>query len=285
MKSTGKAIHDVEPPTENQQTAAKLLGRRMRGAKRDIPRASVHPNRYPWSKAFLKLLGKMPDAILARHMGIHRESVIEERRRRRIPAFRRRLKSIHWTPRMINLLGTDFDSVIAERLDVPEHCVCHKRQRLNISAYGKSFARGSDHAFHWTKQHIALLGKHPDTKVAKRLGVVVPTVWRKRVQLGIPPFESKQRLEWTEARIAWLGKLSDEALAKRWGVTAKPIARKRNELGIAPCLSTSPVRPTRALKAILRLPVKEICRRYRISTETIKKQRQELGIPPLKRWP
>jgi hypothetical protein len=112
----------------------------------------------------------------------------------------------------------------------------------------------------------------------------VPTVWRKRVQLGIPPFESKQTIEWTKARVALLGKLSDEALAKSWGVTARPIARKRNELGIAPFLSTAPLRPTRALKAILRLPINQIRRRYRISVETIQKRRRELGIPPLKRW-
>jgi hypothetical protein len=285
MKSTGKVSANVESAIVNHRTIGKILTRRPRGAKRDIPRASAHPNRYPWPKAFLKLLGKMPDAILAQQMGIHRESVIEERRRRRIGAFRSRLKSIQWTPRMINLLGTDFDWVIAERLKVPKHCVCQKRQRLNIPAYAESFARQPHHAFCWTKQHIALLGKIPDNQIAKRLAIVVPTVWRKRVQLGIPPLKTKQRLEWTDARIALLGKLSDKALAKRWGSTAKPIARKRNELGIAPFISTAPVRATRGLKAILRLPVNEIARRYRISTETIKKQREELGIPPLKRWP
>jgi hypothetical protein len=187
---------------------------------------------------------------------------------------------------MINLLGTDVDWAVAERLKVPKDCVRHKRERLNIPAYAESCARQShNRTFPWTKQQIALLGKIPDNQIAKRLGIVAPTVWRKRVQLGIPPLESKQRLEWTDARIALLGKLSDKALAKRWGVTVKPIAQKRNELGIAPFVSTAPVRPTRALKAILRLPISQSCRRYHISPETIKKRRQELGIPPLKRWP
>ena len=110
-------------------------------------------------------------------------------------------------------------------------------------------------------------------------------VWEKRVQLEIPALQPKLRIEWTKARIAVLGTLSDKALAKRSGVKAETIARKRNELGIAPFVATTPLRRTRALKALLRLPIHEICRRYRISTPTIQKLRREMGIPPLKRWP
>lgn len=245
----------------------------------------MHPNRYPWSKARLKLLGKMPDVVLARRIGLHLDTVKEERRRRKIPAFRPRLPSIQWTRQMENRLGTDFDSVIAEGLGLPTHCVRRKRQDLGITAYGESFVRSSPHAFRWTKQQIALLGKESDRKVAKRLGLVVPTVWRKRVQLGIRALTPKQHIDWTKARSALLGKLSDQGLAKRWGAKAETIARKRTELGIEPFVRTTPPRPTRLLKAILRLPVHEICRRYRVSTETIKRLRRELGIPNLKRWP
>ena len=245
----------------------------------------MHPNRYPWSKAGLKLLGTMPDVVLARRMGIHPNSVSEERRRRQIPAFRRRLPSIQWTRQMENPLGTDFDWVIAERLGLPTPCVRRKRQLLGITAYGESFVRSSPHAFRWTKQQIALLGKESDRKMARRLGISAPAVWRKRVQLGIRALTPKQHIEWTKARSALLGKLSDKVLAKRWGVKAETIARKRTELGIEPFVRTTPPRPTRPLKAILRLPVHEICRRYRVSTETIKRLRRELGIPNLKRWP
>jgi hypothetical protein len=257
----------------------------MPAGKSDIPRTSVHPNRYPWSKKLLKLLGTMPDMVLARRMGVHLTTVSEERRRRRIPAFRERLPPIQWTSEMINQLGTDFDWAIGERIGLPTHCVRRKRQLLGITAYGESFSRKSYNAFRWTEQRISLLGKEPDTQVARHLRVLAGTVWRKRVQLGIPAFEPKRHIEWTKARIALLGKLSDNVLAKRWGVKPETIARKRRELGIAPFLATTPPRHTRALKAVLRLSMHEICRRYRISTETIKKLRRELGIPNVNRWP
>ena len=257
----------------------------MPAGKSDIPRTSVHPNRYPWSKKLLKLLGKMPDMVLARRMGVHFTTVSEERWRRRIRAFREPLPPIQWTPQMINQLGTDFDWAIGERLGLPLHCVRRKRQLLGITPYGESYSRKSYNAFRWTKQRISLLGKEPDTKVARRLGVLPGTVWRKRVQLGIPAFEPKRHIKWTKAGIALLGKLSDKALAKRWGVRPETIARKRRDLGIAPFLATTPLRRTRALRAVLRLPMHEICRRYPISTETIKKLRRELGIPNVNRWP
>lgn len=227
----------------------------------------------------------MPDVVLGRRMGLHPMSVSEERRRRQIPAFRPRLPSIQWTRQMENWLGTDFDWVIAERLGLPTYCVRRKRQDLGITAYGESFVRSSPNAFRWTKQQTALLGKESDRKVARRLGLAVPTVWRKRVQLGISALTPKQHIEWTKARSALLGKLPDKVLAKRWSTKPETIARKRTELGIEPFVRTTPPRPTRPLKAILRLPVHEICRRYRVSTETIKRMRRELGIPNLKRWP
>jgi hypothetical protein len=236
----------------------------------------VHPNRYPWSKARLKLLGKMPDFALARRMGIHHTAVSAERRRRQIAAFRPRLPSIQWIRQMENWLGTDFDWVIAERLGLPTYCVRRKRKLLRIAAYGESFVRRSLHAFRWTKQQIALLGKESDIKVARRLGISAPAVWRMRVQLDIGALTPKQHIDWTKARSALLGKLSDKVLAKRWGVKAETIARKRTELGIAPFVRTTPPRPIRPLKAILRLPVHEICRRYRVSTGTIKRLRREL---------
>jgi len=227
----------------------------------------------------------MPDVALAQRMGIHPTSVSEERRRRQIPASRPRLRSIQWTREMESRLGTDFDRVIGERFGLPTYCVRRKRQDLDITAYGESFVRRSPYAFRWTKQQIALLGKESDRKVAKRLGLAVPTVWRKRVQLGIRALTPKQHIEWTKTRSAVLGKLSDKGLAKRWGAKAETIARKRTELGIAPFVSTTPPRHTRAPEAILRLPIHEIYQRYRVSTETIKNLRRELGIPNLKRWP
>jgi len=227
----------------------------------------------------------MPDVVLGRRMGIHSTSVSEERRRRQIPAFRPRLPSIQWTRQMESLLGSDFDWVIAERLGLPTYCVRRKRQLLGITAYGESFVRGSPHAFRWTKEQMALLGRESDIQVARRLGISAAAVWRKRVQLGIRALTPKQHIEWTKARSALLGKLSDKGLAKRWGGKAETIARKRTELGIEPFVRTTPPRRSPALKAILRLPVHEICRRYRVSTETIKRLRRELGIPNLKRWP
>ncbi len=227
----------------------------------------------------------MPDVALARRMGVHPDTVKEERRRRHIPAFRPRLQPIQWTRQMENQLGTDVDWVIAERLGLPTYCVRRKRQLLGITPYGESFVRKSPNAFRWTKQRIALLGKESDGKVARRLEISTPAVWRKRVQLGIRAVIPKEHIEWTQARSALLGKFSDRSLAKRWGVKPETIARKRAALGIPPFVRTTPPRQTRALKSILRLPIHEICKRYRVSTETVKKLRQELGIPNLKRWP
>ncbi len=79
--------------------------------------------------------------------------------------------------------------------------------------------RGSNR-FGWSEHLAALLGKMPDTKLAKKAGVSTSTVQAERRRRGIPPFRGRAaRVEWTPEMIALLGKSSDAQVAasqSRW---------------------------------------------------------------------
>jgi hypothetical protein len=249
----------------------------------EIPRELHHPLRLRWQVKALRLLGHMPDAKLARKMGVSLDAVQAERRRRRIEPFRPRIPNIEWTPKMIQLLGTDIDSNIATQLGFPEHSVSLKRWKMGIAPYANR--RKKRNTFAWTRDKIALLGTDGDRVIARRLGVSVPTVAIKRTQVGIRSFYPQRRIRWTKGMVALLGKVTDWKIARKYKMSQESVARDRRKRGIPPCVENRPVKRTPRLKPILALPMRLIGRRYKISTETVARLRQELGVSPLGRWP
>ena len=257
----------------------------MKTPRVKIQRESRHPLQVRWPAKNLKLLGRVPDARLARKLRISLDAVQGERWRRGIEPSRPRRPDIQWTRKMIRLLGTDIDSSIAERLGLPEYSARHKRQRMGIPPHGDVPEQRHAHAFVWRKDKIALLGRDSDRKIAERLGTTTGVVARQRGRLGIPSFYPQRRISWTKKMTALLGKVTDWKIATKYRMRRGSVARQRRKLGIPPCVETRPVKGTPDLKKILRLPIGLICRHYRLSTETVARLRRELGVKPLGRWP
>ena len=97
----------------------------------------------PWLTAELKLLGKLPDSVLARRWRRTIEEVVAMRENRRIAM---KTGSRRWTRREILLLGTLNDFELARRLrrrnddvrrlDRPIKSVQGRRQELKRPAFG-----------------------------------------------------------------------------------------------------------------------------------------------------
>lgn len=261
-----------------------LRTRNTRVVRVQIQRESKHPLQVQWSAKALKLLGRIPDAQLARKVGISLDAVQSERRRRSIEPSRPRRPDIQWTGKMIQLLGTDIDSRVATRLGLPEHSVRQKRQRISIPPFGGGSEQHHARAFAWVKQKIALLGTDSDHRIAERLGTTTGVVARKHTQLGIPGYYPQRRISWTKEMVALLGKVSDWKIARKYRISRGSVARARRKLGIPACVETRPVMATPNLQRILRLPICMICRQYKLSTETVARLRQKLGVKPPGRW-
>ena len=251
----------------------------------EIRRDPHHPLRLPWLSKFLRLLGRIADAKLARKRGVSLDAVQAERRRRGIQPFRPRRPAIQWTGRMIRLLGTDIDSEVGESLELPVYSVRHRRQRLGIPPYGDVPEQRHPRAFVWAKSKIALLGKDSDRKIADRLGTTLGVVALKRRRLGIPSFYTQRRISWTKDMAALLGKVTDWKIARKYKIGRASVARERRKRAIPPCVDTRPVMRTPELRPVLSLPIRVIARRYKLSYVTIAKLRRDLGVPPLERWP
>ena len=250
-----------------------------------IQREARHPLQLRWSAKASKLLGRVPDARLARKLGISLDAVQRERRRRAIEPFRPRHPDIQWTPKMMQLLGTDIDRSVAERLGLPTYSVRHKRQRMGIPPHGDVPEQRHAHAFTWAKNKIALLGTDSDRKIAARLGTNMAVVASQRRLLGVPSFYPQKRILWTKEMTALLGKITDWKIAAKYGISRGSVARARLMRGLKPCVETRPVKRTPNLKRILHLPLRVICRCLKISTETVARLRRELGVRPPVRWP
>jgi hypothetical protein len=223
----------------------------------------------------------MPDANLARKIGVSLDAVKAERRRRRVEPFRPKIPDVVWTPKMTRWLGADTDNNIADRLGLTEHVVRRKRRIMGIAPFDEGRQRK---VVVWTGEKIALLGSDVDRVIAKGLGVSVPTVAIKRTELGIKSFYPQRRIRWTRKMAALLGKVTDWKIATQYKISRTSVARERQRRGIPPRVVTLPIERTPDLKSILSQPIRSISRRYKISSETIAKLRRELRVPTPKRW-
>src|SRR5580693_8130809 len=86
-----------------------------------------HQREARWTIAELKLIGKVPDSVLARRTGRTIKEIVEERQRRRI---RLETPPQRWTARETKLLGRYFDEELARRFRRPAHDVARHRIAL-----------------------------------------------------------------------------------------------------------------------------------------------------------
>lgn len=230
---------------------------------------------FTWTRARLRLLGKLSDKELARVLGISWRSVRRERLARATPP------SPHskylWTKAALKLLGTASDGQVAQRLNISATSVRMKRVMLGISA-----SRAYRRAPLWTKEMLTVLKNEiPDIEVATRFNVSVSSVRRKRYELGLRRFSSK-RIVWTKRMIRDVGRLSYEKFRSKYNISTPTILAKRRELGLVEAHVTW----KQSLVDLLgKLPDEEIAKRLGCSRYVVRKKRNCLKIAPVPRRP
>ena len=201
--------------------------------KRSKPTKAKHD----WLPQESKLLGELPDAELARRIGIRTAEVSKKRASMGIDpsSLSKRLK---WTPKNLALLGTRTDNEVARIMNGSSGRVAAKRLSLGIESHAKS-----SNSWHtWTDKEIAMLGKCHDPEVGRKIGVSIACVARKRRQLGIPSLLARKTTsrdrrsldQWTAKETALLGKMTDKDVGGRLDLALSAVRLKRISLGIPP---------------------------------------------------
>lgn len=129
----------------------------------------------------------------------------------------------------------------------------------------------------WTEDELAALGKVPDAVAAKRKGISVEAVRRKRAGLGIPATVQVNHRPWTKEQIALLGTMPDAGLGKMLGRSQAAVRAQRMRLGIAASAPQTVWTPE--MDAMLGAASdRDISARLGVPYEAVKYRRKHLGI-------
>ncbi len=90
----------------------------------------------------------------------------------------------------------------------------------------------------WTKGMLSDLGKFSDPHLARKWKIHPSAVFKKRNELGIPPFPRLKKLSFQI--VNRIGKESDRSLAKKCGVSYTKIGIERKKLKIPPFILQFP---------------------------------------------
>jgi DNA-binding CsgD family transcriptional regulator len=243
--------------------------------------------RCAWPKELAELLGKIPDARLARRAGVDSGTVAAERQRREIDPCCPHQSPVEWTEEMIAQLGSASDREVALTLGISYYAVGRKRRLLKIPSFYPPPSRLSNPAFPWRPQDVTMLGMMTDRELATRLGISSSTVAKKRHLLGIPPFcPAGRRVRWNEEMLELLGKVRDSEVARHYGIPKKSVYQKRSRLGIPAFLETRTVICNPGIVEVLELPTIEAQRRTGLGEGMLRRLRNELGVaaPSLVQW-
>lgn len=136
----------------------------------------------------------------------------------------------------------------------------------------------------WTEDELAALGKVPDAVAAKRKGISVEAVRRKRAGLGIPATVQVDHRPWTKEQIALLGTMPDASLGKMLGRSQAAVRAQRMRLGIAASAPQTVWTPE--MDAMLGAASdRDISVRLGVPYAAVKYRRKHLGIPARKSQP
>lgn len=242
-----------------------------------MERMAEDPRRYRWKAREIALLGTRPDLAVARKLGVSLALVKKERLRRGIASYKPIRPRIEWSEEMMDALGTDTDAGIARMLDLPVHAVSYKRLMLGIEPYTARASRTQGRR--WRAWELKLLGKKPDTHVARRVRLSVAVVAYKRRGLGIPSSGNwGRRIEWTPELMAALGRISDAEIARRFRISKPSVQAKRQELGIEPFQEESRIVRRPRLASVARMPAAEASRQFSVSESFVRRLRAEYGV-------
>ncbi|HWM94150.1 MAG TPA: hypothetical protein VN493_25560 [Thermoanaerobaculia bacterium] len=233
--------------------------RQLLGIPSFRPKRRPNPQAHEWTPRELALLGKRSDAEVAEKLGISKGTVAKKRTQLWIPASRLR-RVYEWTEELLALLGKVSDRELARVSGFSVNSVRRKRSALGIRPGGRYGAvvptpalvellheksidvkrrtglspttirllrkkLGIERPRRWTPELVARLGREPDRKIARELGIADSVVNKKRRRHGIPPFLAKRR--WTPEELALVGTAPDAEIARKLGRTPQAVAYAR----------------------------------------------------------
>ena len=202
-----KGVSDQKVLQVMRQTNKLRNPRRLRRAIT----ATGKPRAPEWTQQEEALLGKIPDADVAKRLGRTFVGVQLRRGRLGIPNYGRPAMSFKpWSPEELELLGTMPDRLIARKLRRTVISVTDRRYKLGIPAKIEGYHR-------WRPEDEALLGQRPDKYIAKLLGTTVTAVRDRRhaLKIHIRPPTLRFFQEWTPEEDALLGTAPDAEIARR----------------------------------------------------------------------
>jgi hypothetical protein len=142
--------------------------------------------------------------------------------------------------------------------------------------------------FAWTEELECLLGKIPDSQVARKAGVDRDTVAEERLRRGIESWQPRQIVEWTPEMIAVVGTESDRKVARELKLSRSAVRKKREALGIA-AFHPPPYEPVRSfyweaqdLALLGKMPDKVVAEQLGIGVMAVARERRQLKIPPFR---
>ncbi len=131
-----------------------------------------------WKPHELRLLGRLPDAEVAKRIGGTTVMVHKKRLKLKIPLLRELLSAKPWTAQEDALVGMMPEKELARRLGRTVAAITHRRIKLGRPVFNPVFRR-------WTEADLALLGKLPDEVVAAKTGHPISSVKQKRHHLRL----------------------------------------------------------------------------------------------------
>jgi hypothetical protein len=137
----------------------------------------------------------------------------------------------------------------------------------------------------WSAADLALLGKLPDTAIARKLECHPSSVTSMRKRMGIAPVRPRRQFDWTAEVVDLLGTASDREVAATLNVPPSSVHRKRCLLGI-PAYGERPhdgngYRWTpRAIKLLGTASDRNVAEKLGISVTSVGFKRKLLDISP-----
>ncbi len=247
----------------------------------------------PWRPGDLKVLGTRSDEEIALLLGGPISTVRTKRWSLGTPP---KAKFRPWTAAEEAALGTRPDEELARALGRRVKTVARRRQELGKSKPGGGVkwikvaaqgvgtagavntAKGKRGWCTWKPEQDALLGRFTDAEVARKLGIKLPRVRRRRMLLGVPNNNPALRW-WTPEELALLGTRPDSEVAPLVKRTLKNLREKRLREGIPPCNPHwHPWKPDE-LALLGQLSDEEVARRTGHPIGSVSRKRVGRGVP------
>ena len=231
---------------------------------------------FRWDWVMLREVRTLPPREFAKKYGVSIGVVHTKRRLLDLPLMRRtgRKPAVPITDGLRSLLGKLPDKVLARQYHVPKSTIQVVRARLGIPACPNP----QRHA--WTEEETRLVGAMSDHALARRLGVSVNTVRKKRVAMRIEPHGAVPvHVRWTKKSMALLGTVPDATLARKLGIEYDSVRYMREKLGL-PRYGQKHIRWTEEMIARLgRCPEYDLAKEWGIGRYDVRKKRIEMGVP------